>query len=132
MAEQEKSLFDQQYGLLVKDVFRDHVQRAQNNNEDVLQQVHDYAEHGKPEFVLAYLIAIPGFNDTEKREILAYAFEKRAQIAENRAQAMDTEFNRPFPLINLEARKDYTMARQIREGKMINPYARAPKPLGMQ
>ncbi len=123
--------FTEQYGGLVKEAFQAYVERAREAGEDLLARAQADAERGKPDFVLALLCAID-LDDTAKRELLAAAFERRAALAEATAVALDNEHHRPFPLIGLEARKDRTMARQVRQGKMIRPYARAPKPLGMQ
>ena len=123
--------FATQYGALVKDVFREQVARDQATGTELITVARGYATRGKPDFVLAYLVVAP-LEDGAKRELLAQAFERRAQLAEQRATALDDEHHRPFPLIGLEARKDRTMARQVREGRMIRPYARAPKPLSMQ
>ncbi len=123
--------FNEQYAGLVKDAFRQQVARDRAAGADLVERAHDFAERGKPEFVLGYLMAT-ALSESEKREMLAHAFERRADLAERTAAALDAEHHRPFPLIGLEARKDRSMARQVRQGKMIRPYARASKPLGMQ
>ena len=123
--------FTEQYGELVKEAFRDYVERVRATKTDLLTQARMDAQRGKPDFVLALLCEVE-LGDAEKRELLAQAFEHRAHLAEGTAIALDDEHHRPFPLIGLEARKDRTMARQVRQGKMIRPYARAPKPLGVQ
>lgn len=123
--------FTEQYGGLVKEAFRDYVERVRATQTDLLAQARMDAQRGKPDFVLALLCEID-LDDAEKRELLAQAFERRAEMAEATAVALDDEHHRPFPLIGLEARKDRTMARQVRQGKTIRPYARAPKPLGVQ
>lgn len=131
MPEADMPEFSAQYHVLVKEVFREQVARDSAAGVDLVGRARDYAERGKPDFVLAYLVAAV-LDDAEKREVLAQAFEHRAVMAEQKAVALDDEHHRPFPLIGLEARKDRSMARQVRTGKMIRPYARAPKPLGMQ
>ncbi len=131
MADTEKPAFDAQYGPLVKDAFRDQVARDRAGGADLAERARHYVARGKPDFVLAYLVETD-LGDGEKRELLAQAFERRADLSEGKAAALDAEFQRPFPLIGLEARKDRSMARQVRAGRMIRPYARAPKPLGMQ
>lgn len=123
--------FDEQYGSLVKDAFRGYVEHARAEGADLLDRARADAARGKPDLVLACLIALD-LSDDEKREMLARAFERRAELAEATAQQLDDEHHRPFPLIGLEARKDRSMARQVRQGKMIRPYARAPKPLTTQ
>ena len=122
--------FDTQYASLVKGPFLEQVERDRAGGADLLDRARAYAERGKPEFVLAYLIGL-SLDAAEKRELLAQAFERRAEISERTAIALDAEHHRPFPLIGIEARKDRTMARAVRAGKMIHPYARAAKPLNM-
>lgn len=74
-----------------------------------------YAEKGKPDFVLAYLLGsdIP---DERKRELYATAHEQRALYIEQRAHEFDRRFHRPFPLLATEAANDRVMARRIRAG----------------
>jgi hypothetical protein len=123
--------FAEQYGGLVKEAFHDYVAQTQRAGADLTEQARADAERGKPDLVLA-LLCQAELPDGEKREVLAHAFERRAELAEATAAHLSDEHNRPFPLIGLEARKDRTMARQVRAGKMIRPYARAPKPLTTQ
>ncbi len=123
--------FAEQYASLVKAAFAEQVNRDAAAAQDLVARAREYAERGKPEFVLAYLV-VADLPDAEKRALLADAFERRAESAERYAAAMDAEHHRPFPLIGIEARKDRSMARQVRQGKMIKPYARASKPLTMQ
>ncbi|HEX8035532.1 MAG TPA: hypothetical protein VF510_16865, partial [Ktedonobacterales bacterium] len=86
----------------------------------VEEQAREYAERGKPDFALAYLLesALP---DGEKREVLAHAYERRAALTEQRAREFDRQFHRPFPLLFAEARKDRGAARQVRTGGAIRP-----------
>jgi hypothetical protein len=123
--------FNEQYGELVKEAFRAYVERARAAGEDLAVRAREDAARGKPDFVLALLCEC-AMDDAEKREVLAQAFEQRAARSEAAARDLDAEHHRSFPLIALEARKDRTMARQVRAGKMIRPYARAPKPLTTQ
>lgn len=120
--------FTEQYGPLVKEAFRAYVAQVRAAGEDVVARARTDAARGKPDLVLA-LLCESDLDDATKRELLAQAFEQRADMAEAKAIALSAEHDRPFPLIGLEARKDRTMARQVRQGKMIRPYARAPKPL---
>jgi hypothetical protein len=124
--------FNEQYGPLVKAAFQAYVAQVRAAGDDLLARARADAERGKPDLVLALLCATEGMeaDDATKRELLAHAFERRADLAEQTAAAMSAEYSRPFPLIGLEARKDRTMARQVRQGRMIRPYARAPKPIG--
>lgn len=123
--------FNAQYGPLVKEAFRDYVAQQHATAPDLLELARTDSARGKPDFVLAYLIVLD-LPDAAKRELLALAFERRAELTEQKAAALDAEHHRPFPLLGIEARKDRTMARQVRQGKMIRPYARAPKPIGVQ
>ncbi len=123
--------FNKQYAALVSDVFRAIAENAAQNGENISALAGESAEKGKPDFTLAYLL-ITDLNDTEKREILAKAFEQRAQLSEKRAAEFDAEFHRPFPLIGLEAQKDRSSAKAVRAGKPINLHARAAKPLNAQ
>ncbi len=123
--------FAAQYASLVKAAFAEQVNREAAAGQDLVARAREYAERGKPEFVLAYLV-VAELPDAEKRTLLADTFERRAETSERYAAAMDAEHHRPFPLIGIEARKDRSMARQVRQGKMIKPYARASKPLAMQ
>ena len=123
--------FAEQYASLVKPAFAEQVERDRAGGQDLEERARDYAERGKPEFVLAFLMVVD-LAETARRELLAHAFERRAEIMEQRAAALDAEHHRPFPLIGIEARKDRGMARSVRLGKMIRPYARASKPLTMQ
>jgi hypothetical protein len=120
--------FTEQYGALVKAAFQVYVAKVRAAGEDLMVRARTDAARGKPDLVLALLCASDA-DDATKRELLAQAFEQRADMAEATAVALSAEHDRPFPLIGLEARKDRTMARQVRQGKMIRPYARAPKPL---
>jgi hypothetical protein len=74
-----------------------------------------YAEKGKPDFVLAYLLdsSVP---DERKRELYAIAHERRAIYIQQRAHEFDRRFHRAFPLLETEAANDRVMARRIRAG----------------
>ena len=79
------------------------------------EQAQRFAEKGKPDFVLAYLLdsVIP---DERKRELYAVAHEQRAIYIEQRAREFDRRFHRPFPLLDTEAANDRVTARRIRAG----------------
>jgi len=110
--------FSELYAPMLKDVFTAQARKELAQGADGLICARAYAERGKPEFVLAYLLLI---DETEelKRELLAYAYEQRATLSENKAEEFDKQFHRPFPLIKLEAQKDRMAARQVRQGKRI-------------
>ena len=114
--------FNAQYEALTKDVFREIVREDVVGGARVNTQAREYAERGKPDFALAYLLesTLP---DAEKREVLAHAYERRAAVTEQRAQEFDRKFHRPFPLLHTEAEKDRATAKLVRAGHAIHPDA---------
>ena len=118
-AAQEPPDFDSQYRPLLKEVFGEIARKDQQNGVDLDEEARLYAERGKPDFVLAYLLA-GDLSQAQKREIFAYAHEQRAAYIERRAREFDQQFHRPFPLLQTEAAKDRTLARQIRAGRPIS------------
>lgn len=120
--------FNAQYQPLAKDVFRAIVHEALTGGASVEEQARAYAERGKPDFALAYLLesALP---DAEKRELLAHAYERRAALTEERAREFDRTFHRPFPLLFTEAGKDRAWAKQVRAGRAIRPGAGRQLPM---
>jgi len=111
--------FAELYGSTLKEVFTAKAQKDLEQGVDGLARARAYAEQGKPEFVLAYLLLIDEAEEV-KRELLAYSYEQRAVHSENKAEEFDQKFHRPFPLIKLEAQKDRQAARQVRQGKHIH------------
>jgi hypothetical protein len=79
------------------------------------EQAQHFAQIGKPDFVLAYLLdsTIP---DERKRELYATSHEQRAIYIQQRAREFDQRFHRPFPLLETEAANDRVRARRIRAG----------------
>jgi hypothetical protein len=110
--------FEELYALQLKDVFKTYAQQQLDQGTDGLASSHAYAEQGKPEFTLAFLLLID-LPEDEKRELLAHAYERRAALSEEKAQQLNIQFHRPFPLIKLEAQKDRQAARSIRQGKHV-------------
>ncbi len=110
--------FEELYAPLLKDVFKTHAQKQLDLGADALASSRAYAEQGKPEFTLAYLLLID-LPENEKRELLAYSYERRATLSEQKAKQFNTQFHRTFPLIKLEAQKDRVAARSIRQGKQV-------------
>ena len=104
--------------LLKNDVFTVKAQENLNQGADGLTCALAYAEQGKPEFALAFLLLLD-ITEDEKREILAQAYERRATLSEEKAEQLNNQFHRPFPLIKLEAQKDRMNARSIRQGKRV-------------
>ena len=116
------SSFDATYGSLAKDVFHDLVREALAQGGDPDERAREYAERGKPDFTLAYLLA-GSLSDNQKRDVLARAYDRRAQTTEDRAREFDSKFHRPFPLLFSEAANDRAAARKIRAGHPIRPAA---------
>lgn len=105
--------FEEQFAPLLKEVFTSHAQQQVRQGADSLALARSYAEQGKPDFALAFLLLL-SIPDHEKREVLAYAYEQRARFSEEKARLFDRQFHRSFPLIKLEAQKDRQLARSIR------------------
>ncbi len=110
--------FAELYAPLLKEVFIAQAQRELDEGADGLEAARAYAERGKPEFVLAYLLLIDP-PDEVKRELLAYSYERRAKLSEEKAENLSMQFDRPFPLIKLEVQKDRMNAQQVRQGKRV-------------
>ncbi len=110
--------FVELYAPMLKDVFTTRAQTDLDGGADGLACARAYAEQGKPEFVLAYLLLIDE-SEEMKRELLAYSYERRAVLSEGKAEEFDKKFHRPFPLIKLEAQKDRLAACQVRQGKRV-------------
>ena len=108
--------FEELYAQQLKEVFKTHAQGQIEQGVDAAATSRAYAEQGKPEYTLAFLLHVD-LPEEEKRELLAYSYERRAILSEKKAQQLDIQFHRSFPLINLEAQKDRQVARSIREGK---------------
>ncbi len=119
--------FEKLYASQLKDVFKIHAQQQLDQGADGLASSRAYADQGKPEFTLAFLLLID-LPENEKRELLARAYERRATLSEEKAQQLNIQFHRPFPLIKLEAQKDRQAARSIRQGKevRISPTQKPP------
>jgi hypothetical protein len=112
--------------LLKNDVFTTQAQENIAQGADGLTCALAYAEQGKPEFTLAYLLLIT-ISDKEKQEILAVSYDQRAHISDDKAEQFDQQFHRPFPLIKLEAQKDRLAAQQVRQGKRLRRDSAANK-----
>jgi len=110
--------FEELYAQQLKDVFKTQAQQQIDQGADALASSRAYAEQGKPEFTLAFLLLID-LPEGEKRELLAHSYERRAVLSEQKAQQLDIQFHRSFPLIKLDAQKDRQTARSIRQGKEV-------------
>lgn len=82
-------------------------------------QARAYAERGKPDFALAYLLA-GALADDDKRAIYATAFERRAALTEGKAREFDQKFRRPFPLLATDAAQDRARARRVLNGQGLS------------
>ncbi len=108
--------FEELYGQQLKEVFKTQAQQQIEQGADALNSSRAYAEQGKPEFTLAFLL-LADLPEHEKRELLAYSYERRAVLSEMKANQLDVQFHRSFPLIKMEAQKDRQVAHSIRQGK---------------
>ncbi|MEO6890627.1 MAG: hypothetical protein ABI456_14600 [Ktedonobacteraceae bacterium] len=112
-------IFAELYGPTLKEVFTTHAREKLAQGADCPECARAYAQRGKPEFVLAYLL-LSKLPEEEKREMLAYAYERRATLSEEKAEALQAEFHRTFPLIMLEVHKDHMAAQRVREGRPLH------------
>lgn len=110
--------FAELYSSLNKEIFAALAGRQLEQGADGLTVALAYAEQGKPAFTLAYLLQIE-LSEAEKREIFALSYERRAILSEEKADALDRQFHRPFPLIKLAAQKDRLVAQQVRQGRRV-------------
>ncbi|GHO44708.1 hypothetical protein [Ktedonospora formicarum] len=110
--------FAEQYSGLLKDVFREQAQQQITQGADALTCADAYAEEGKPDFTLAFLLIMEA-DDEVKRELLARAYERRADLSEEKAEQFSQQYHRSFPLIGQEAQKDRATARKIREKQRV-------------
>ena len=110
------------YGPLAKEVFHRLVGEAMAEGSDPDERAREYAELGKPDFALAYLLA-GALPEPQRREVLARAYDRRADTTEARAREFDSRFHRPFPMLFTEAANDRAIARTIRAGRPIRPGA---------
>jgi hypothetical protein len=120
--ETSNATFEDQYAALAKDVIRQIAADAIADGKQPDEQARVYAELGKPDFALAYLLAgeLP---DAEKRALYARAFQQRAVYTEERAREFDHTFHRPFPLLFTEAANDKAAARKVLAGLPMRPAA---------
>jgi hypothetical protein len=110
--------FETLYAPMLKEVFTEQAQQQIEQGANAFDSANAYAELGKPDFTLAFLLLVE-LSEEEKREMLAHAYERRAALAEEKANQYSLQFHRPFPLIKLEARKDLRAAQAIRQGRPI-------------
>jgi hypothetical protein len=116
--------FAELYSKSLKDVFLEYARKELEQGADGLTYADAYAEQGKPEFTLAYLLLLD-VSDDVKRDIFARSYEQRAVFTEEKAESFDRQFHRPFPLMKLEAQKDRMAAQQVRQGRSIRTETKA-------
>ncbi len=106
------------YAPSLKAVFSEQAREQCARGTDAWTAACSYAELGKPDFALAFLLLVER-PDEEKCETLAHAYERRAALSQEKANAYSVQFHRPFPLMKLEARKDLLAAQAVRQGKPL-------------
>lgn len=111
--------FAAQYGLQARETIVEAVNTDLATGADALTQARAYAERGKPDFVLAYLLS-PALDktmsDADKRALYALAHDRRADYTEQRAREFEHKYHRDFELLYIEAKHDRALATQIRTG----------------
>jgi hypothetical protein len=115
-AERETPGFAALYAGQEREVIRDLAREELAKGADAAARARDYAERGKPDFTLAYLLA-SGLPDDERRAIYAEAFERRAARTETKARELDKTFHRPFPMLYSDAAQDRALANRVRDGR---------------
>ncbi len=115
--------FHDLYSNLLNDVFLERAREQLAEGVDGLACADAYADQGKPDFALAHLLLAEAPDDI-KRDILARAYERRADITDEKAEAFARQFQRPFPLVKLEAQKDRMSATQVRQGRRVRRNAK--------
>lgn len=110
--------FESLYASALKAVFTEQAQQQIEQGAEAFPSAQAYAERGKPDFTLAFLLLVERAEE-EKRETLAHAYERRAVLAEAKANEYSQRFHRPFPLIKLEARRDMQTAQAVRQGQPV-------------
>jgi hypothetical protein len=115
--------FVELYENVSKSVFKEQAQSQIEQGSDALTCADLYAEQGKPDFVLAFLL-LSETTDEVRRAIFARAYERRAELSESKAADFDARFRRPFPIIKLGAQKDRIAAQRIREEKRLDAIER--------
>ncbi len=110
--------FEALYSTRLKAVFTEQARQQIALGAESLPSAQAYAELGKPDFALAFLL-LTECTEEEKREVLAHAYERRAALSQTKASELSVQFHRPFPLIQLEARKDLLAAQSVRQGEPV-------------
>jgi len=110
--------FNELYNGLIKDVFLERARQELEQGADGLACANAYADQGKVDFALAYLLLSEASDDV-KRGILAHAYERHATLSDEKAEEFARQYHRSFPLIKLEAQKDRMSAQQVRQGRPV-------------
>ncbi|HEY4032561.1 MAG TPA: hypothetical protein VGL94_01180 [Ktedonobacteraceae bacterium] len=110
--------FNELYNSLIKDIFLERARQQLEQGTNGLACANTYADQGKIDFALAYLLLSEAPEDV-KREILAHAYEQCAILCEEKAEEFARQYHRSFPLIKLEAQKDRLSAQQVRQKKPV-------------
>ena len=110
--------FSELYSGTLKEVFLDLARQQLEQGADGLTSADAYAEEGKPDFALAYLLLVDA-SDEVKRDIFARSYEQRAVLSDQKADEFSLQFHRAFPMIKVEAQKDRQAAQQIRQGRRV-------------
>jgi hypothetical protein len=110
--------FNELYSDLTKEIFLDRARQELKQGADGLACASTYADQGKVDFALAYLL-LSEISDDVKRDIFAHAYERRAMLSNEKAEDFARRYHRSFPLIKLEAQKDCLAAQQVRQGKPV-------------
>lgn len=116
------------YAEQAREVIRTRARETLAGGEDAAAQARDYAERGKPDFTLAFLLECD-LADAEKCALYARSFERRAALTEGKAREFDAKFHRPFPLLRSDAAQDRARAKLAREGKRMGKDAGKQLPL---
>ena len=104
------------YASQEREAIRDLARAGLEKGEDAAERARDYAERGKPDFTLAYLLA-GDLPDNERRALYATAFERRAALTEAKARELDKTFHRAFPMLFSDAAQDRATAKRVRDGR---------------
>jgi hypothetical protein len=110
--------FAELHRSLLKDVFIDLARQEIQQGGDALTCADAYAEQGKPDFTLAFLLLLD-VPDEVKQDIFARSYEQRAAFSERKAEEFSAKFHRSFPMIKVEAQKDRMAAQQVRQNKRV-------------
>ena len=107
------------YASQEREAIRDLARAELEKGADAATSAREYAERGKPDLTLAYLLA-GDLPDDERRAIYAEAFERRATRTEAKARELDKTFHRAFPMLFSDAAQDRALAKRVRDGRSFS------------